>query len=282
MSTLYETKRNLELSMTEELKKQYFSLLKKWFLFSGSITKTQFDSVVRSLLTTKEQIRNHNALMIALFKKVNNSSFKEIQENSSDGGSFEMAENVPPSSPATMPPADFENRSAASELFLPDSSFIAMRININAWENELHGVEEGVAEMMIQACQIFVKNIITAMISRKKGYKIRDGKLQYGFEMPVPDPLVRNTNNIIDSTQESKVEVSNEEDCFIPSRVASLENVEQQTAFAYSCGHNNNSDNTLTVQLLYDTLRDNPNILGLHSIHSINLLKLGLQIEEAV
>lgn len=118
------------------------------------------------------------------------------------------------------------------------------------------------------------------MISRKQGYKIRDGKLQYGFGLPVPDPFIRNTNHIIDTAQESKVEVSNDDDSFIPSCRPSLENAEQQAAFAFSCGKRKRSDGKLTIRLLYDTLRENPNIVGLTSVHNVNLLKTGLMLEE--
>lgn len=118
-----------------------------------------------------------------------------------------------------------------------------------------------------------------SMITRKKSYKIRDGKLQYGFNQPIPDPFIRNFNNVLDETQESKVVV--EEDSFKPKcPKLSLEKAEQQVAFAYSCAHRTRSDNILSVRLLYDTIRENPHILGLHSIQSINLFKLGLQIDE--
>lgn len=128
--------------------------------------------------------------------------------------------------------------------------------------------------------QNFVKNIITAMLSRKEGYQVRDGKMQHRFGFPVPDPFLRNTQHIVDETQETKVELANDADSFVPAYRQSLENAEQQTAFAYFCGKRKRSDGRLTLQLLYDTLREDPNIVGLHSIHSVNLAKIGMMLKD--
>ncbi|GJQ86296.1 hypothetical protein Trydic_g8992 [Trypoxylus dichotomus] len=276
MNDINDARKNLESTLGEDLKKQYYDLLKQWLMFKDPITKLQFDSAVRKLLTTEEQHRCHNIFLLALLGKVHSTRPKNYR-SVSDKGSFELADYTPPS-PTMMPP-DFENRSAASELFLPDSGFIATRIAIHAWENGLEGADDNVAEYLVNACQIFVKNIITAMISRKEGYKIRN-QFQYAFGLPVPDPLIRNTNNIIDNTQETKVEVAENDDSFIPAHRNTLEVTEQQFAFSYACGKRKYSDGKLTVKLLYDTLRENKHIVGLHSVHSLSLLKMGLYVED--
>ncbi|KAF5301508.1 hypothetical protein FQR65_LT08811 [Abscondita terminalis] len=277
-----EARKLLETSLGDDLKRQYFGLLKQWFLFSSTMTKMQFDSAVRSLLTTQEQIHRHNDFLLALYAKINNTRVKSTRSNC-DKGYFEVADAIEyllPPSPTYMSRPEVENRSAAAEMFLPDSGFIASRIAIHAWENGLEGAEDGVTEIIVQACQAFVKNIITAMISRKQGYKVRDGKFQYGFGLPVPDPCIRNTHHINDYSQECKVEVAAEDDSFVPANRPCLESAEQQAAFAYSCGQRQYPDGKLTLQLLYDTIREDPNIIGFHSVNSINLFKLGLTLEE--
>lgn len=280
MCDVNEARKNLELSLGEEGKKQYYELLKKWFLFKDNITKLQFDTAARKLMTNDEQLHNHNNFLLALFTKANMTRVKSSR-NASDKGTFEIADfmdYVQPSSPTMMPP-DFENRSASSELFLPDSGFITTRIAIHAWENGLDGADENVADVLVQACQMFVKNILSAMVTRKEGYKTRD-RFQYAVGLPVADPLLRNTNNIIDQTQELKTELCIEDDSFIPAIKNSIENAEQETAFAYSCSKRKRSDGKLTVKLLYDTLRSNPGVVGLFTMNNINLLKIGLDMED--
>ncbi|XP_023017411.1 transcriptional adapter 1 [Leptinotarsa decemlineata] len=280
---LNEARKDLEACLNEDLKKEYFSLLRQWFLFTATVTKEEFDKGVRKLLTSEDQIRCHNHFLLAILTKISSNSRPKAPRSNTDRGIFECADYadyVQPSSPTMTPRPDFENRSAAAELFIPDSGFIACRVAIAAWENGMEGAEESVTELMVHACQVFVKNLITAMISRKKGYKVRDRKFQYGFNLPVPDPFTRNFNNIIDDTQESKVEVANGDDTFRPKCKVSLENMEQQVAFSYSCAKRTAFNNTLTVRLLYDTIRENPKILGLHTIHSVNLFRLGLLLDE--
>lgn len=59
---------------------------------------------------------------------------------------------LPPSPP--LPSTDTEYRSAAAELFLPDTGFITNRIMLASCEHELEGAEEKVIDVMVQASQV--------------------------------------------------------------------------------------------------------------------------------
>lgn len=279
MYNISETRKALELSLGEDLAKQYIAKLRQFCSFKNknNMSKLQFDMEARKLLTTEEQVHHHNRFLLAL---VATSTKAKIQRNTSDKGTFEIAELIDymQSSNTTKMPTDFENRSAAAELFQPDVTFINARIAIHSWENGLDGAEANVADVLVQACQSYVKNIISAMLTRKEGYKVRD-RFQYSVGLPIPNPFIRNTNNIIDSTQESKTEVSNTTDSFIPAIKNSLEATGQQMAFSYACSNQKESNGKLTVKLLFDTLQENPDVVGLHSVNSINLLKVGLDLE---
>lgn len=281
-----EARKNLELYLSDEVKKQYFALLKESLYFNQSKTQEEFDREARKLLVTEDQKYSHNLFILAIMSKSSNSrpkSFKTLIEKMVTPANrvvFEMpdySDYVQPSSLMGSLSTDFENRSAASELFIPDNGFMSCRIALACWENDLDKANDNVADFMVHVCQVFIKNIITAMISRKKGYKIRDGKLQYGFNQPIPDPFLRNYSNLIDETQQCKVAI--DDDLLKPKCKVSLEKVEQQTAFAYACAKRRKYDNTLTVRLLYDTLKNNPKLLGMHSIQSTSLFKLGLHLE---
>lgn len=281
-------RKKLEICLSEEVREQYFARLRERFLFSLSITEEEFDEETRKLLVTKEQKCSHNHFMLAVMAKFPNLRSKSCRTFFEKIVTpvervFEVPDYsnyVQPSSPSIPPPpSDYEYRSAASEMFIPDQGFMACRVAITCWQNNLDNPNDNVAELMVHACQVFIKNIITAMISKKKGYKIRDRKFQYGFNQPIPDPFLRNFSNIVDDTQQCKVEVSN--DTLRPKCKVSLEQMEQQTAFLYACAKRRKcSDNTLTVRTLYDTIKDNPKLLGMHSIHSVSLFNLGLLLED--
>lgn len=158
MDDLNEARRSLETVLGEDLKKQYFNLLKQWFLFSGAISKIQFDSAVRKLMMTDEQIRCHNTFLLTLLNKINSNRTKSAR-NTCDKGSFELADFTDyfaPPSPTFILPSEIENRSAAAELFLPDNGFITARIAVHAWENGLEGADEGVTDVIVQACQVYL------------------------------------------------------------------------------------------------------------------------------
>lgn len=112
------------------------------------------------------------------------------------------------------------------------------------------------------------------MITRKEGYKVKDGKFQYAFGLPVPDPFTQSSRNVVDGYT-----VDGEQ---LPPSLVPYEKAESDTVFAYSCAKSKRSDGRLTVRLLYDTLSERPDLLGLHSIHAVSLLKLGLQLDEWV
>ncbi|KAL3276670.1 hypothetical protein HHI36_012040 [Cryptolaemus montrouzieri] len=311
MDLLNEARVQLESVVSDDLLKEYFAILRQWFLFNSPINKDEFDRQARKLLLNEEQIIAHNRFLRALLDKTSSdttklpktfessdapkssksSSSKEsnesIDSNKSASASLkrntfqpaEITNYVQPLSPSMLPPSDIPVRCAANELFMPDHSFISTRITLTAWENNLQGADANVTDLIVNSCQNFVKNILTAMISRKKGYKIRDGKFQYGFNQPIPDPFLRNYSNIIDDTADSRVIVPEDDDSFVPRPKPSLERIEQQEVFAYSSTKRRKTDNTLSVQLLHDTLKENPKLLGSDATHRLHLLRLNLQLD---
>ena len=74
------------------------------------------------------------------------------------------------------------------------------------------------------------------MVTKAKSYKIREHKFQYGFNMPVPDPYIRNYTNVTDETMESKVKF--DKDIMLPKCKLSLERTEQEVAYAYAATRN--------------------------------------------
>lgn len=265
-----EALKSLESSLGKERMDKYMYVLQQWFRCGKPITKTAFESELRKVLTTDEEIRRHNNYMLFVFRS-------ELVTKQTVFEYADYTNYVQNSSPDDVPPPEIEYRSVSTDSYMPNSRFMKSRIMLHLWENKLEGAEEGVADLMVHACQVFVKNIITAMITRKEGYKVRDRKLQCGFGIPVPNPFIRNSNNLLETAGSSNAtNVSN----FVPVPQASLETAEHEAIFAYSCRKRKRSDNKLTVQLLYDTLREDPTIVGLHSIHSENLLKASLYLNE--
>lgn len=91
------------------------------------------------------------------------------------------------------------NRSSAQELVLPDRTFVLARLMLAAWENNMDGAEENTAHIVIAATQIFMKNILTAILTNRKEFSIKEGSFIHGIGNPVPSSWKRNTAYIIRS-----------------------------------------------------------------------------------
>ncbi|KAF7267773.1 hypothetical protein GWI33_019010 [Rhynchophorus ferrugineus] len=274
---LIQARANLDAVFGDELRAQYFACLRQWFLFSSNLPLEQLDVSIRKLFSTDEQYKIHKEYILALTSK--EASSPERVGNRKEVGNFEtadFAEHVRSSSPNHSLPSKYEYKSAAAELFAPDSKFITARIEISAWENGMKEAETGVSDFIAHACKSFLKNIITAMITKAKGYKIRENKFQYNFNMPIPDPYIRNYKNVVEEPTDSSMDIDLESTTL--QNKISLEQAEQEVA--YSSSKRIKTGVTLSKKLLYETIRDNPGLLGLHSIQSVNLLKLGLIYDE--
>ncbi|KAG5667555.1 hypothetical protein PVAND_015534 [Polypedilum vanderplanki] len=232
-------KRNLENSLGDDWQK-YLSHLRKFF---RNGTKAEFDREIRSFLTNK-QIYYHNSFLLAML-------------NSADV--TESAQLVSPSQPVVTikseelpaPPPNIKRRRkneeivfqlhpinefvrtafddpqkintvryAAQELFLPDNSLINGRFLACCWENSLEFVDEQAVEVLVQAVQIMLKNILSHCIRQRKHYKMTsDRKFYYDVGCEMRDVTVRNTMTRIKVDDEVPMieRKAVDEPCFVTS-----------------------------------------------------------------
>lgn len=67
------------------------------------------------------------------------------------------------------------------------------------------------------------------MTSKVKGFKVKDNHFQYGFNMPIPDSYIRNSNHIMESSIST-----NDPEKLLPKCTKSLERAQYERAFAYA------------------------------------------------
>lgn len=112
-------------------------------------------------------------------------------------------------------------RYAAQELFLPDNSLVHGRFLTCCWENSLEYVDEQASEVIVQAIQVMLKNIITHCIMRRKHFKVTgDRKFYYDLGCcDIKDPSVRNSMTRVKNDQEVPVieRKASEEASFVSS-----------------------------------------------------------------
>ncbi|XP_011308554.1 transcriptional adapter 1 [Fopius arisanus] len=284
--------------------KVYFEKMKQWFQMKTS--KEEFDCEARNIMT-EDQVHLHNEFLLCLFNKVrglatatpmrtvkvNNThphvdKDKAIKEKrlrlkrkyKTDKSNFESADvYIEVLSQNSSPVGDEPigaNRSSAQELVLPDRTFVLARLMLAAWENNMDGAEENTAHIIIAATQIFLKNLITAIITRRKGFAVRDDSFIYNIGEPVPSSWKRNTISIPHSLFSSTPTDVVDSDGQVPAVKQSIDDIEQATAFAMAC-----SSQTLPPELppvsvadLLHTLKVHKNLINNHTLYATNMERL--------
>lgn len=292
---LNTARKKLESALGENTK-QYFQLMKLWFQLKS--TKEEFDAESRKLMTP-EQIHLHNEFLLCLFTKCQslaafpssstktshssplrdskvNRRTKVKRKNRSDKGNFEPAELSDYITPLNALPSHANEeplRYSAQELFLPDLSLIFGRMLLSAWEQGMDGAEETAAELIVVAVQYFLKNVLMSILSRKKGYKLRENRFMYSLGAAVPNPWLRNTVNIADDLfTRGMSEPNEEEEKSQPhAQTLSLDEIEQRAAYEIACSNTIKTTRyPVNAYQVLETLQVNRNVIPSHSVYSLN------------
>lgn len=277
--------------------KIYFDKMKLWFQMKS--TKEEFDNEARSLMSD-DQVHLHNDFLLCIFNKVRglatappritkvnniqnniqNSNEKEVgykRKYRSDKANFEPADVyavvlTQDSAPASDEKPTGANRSSAQELVLPDHTFVLARLMLAAWENSMDGAEDNTAHIIIAATHNYLKNIITAMITRRKGFCVRDKSFIYNIGETVPSSWKRNTSSILQEAQFENPTVVVEPAGQMPSTKMCIEDAEQAKAFALACSKQTleSMPQTISIVDLKQTLRVHKNLISNHTIYATN------------
>ncbi|OWR46404.1 hypothetical protein KGM_205158 [Danaus plexippus plexippus] len=276
---------------------KYFNHMKQWFRMK--LTKEEFDSEARVLLSP-DQVHFHNEFLLALLNKVeglaetsisiaqeravsHNRNTRRHKRNSrtSEKSTFESAdllEYLPPSSP---PGAGSDGvKYATQEIFLPDHALVVGRFMLAAWELGLEGADDEAADLIVAAVQNFLKNIISAVVTQRKGYKRRYKNFIYDIGGDMPNMWLRNTNNLYDPQTDGRVNLDDSLDALGPRCPPTIDEVEQHAAYEIACSVPNVdvNDDKLTIEDFYETLLTNKNVIACHSIYAINMERLAVML----
>lgn len=273
---------------------KYFSLLKMWFKMK--LTKDEFDAETRCFMNS-EQVYFHNDFLLALLNRVEglavtsmNASpekssshsrkrHKKSSRNTSEKSAFEQADLIDylPNSP---PGAGSDGvKYAVQEIFLPDHALVVGRFMLAAWEVGLEGADDDAADLIVAAVQNFLKNIISTVLSQRKGYKMRNNSFMYDIEADVPNMWLRNSVVSYNPQEFGRLTLG-DEDTLTPSCPPTLEEVEQEAAYETACVDQMKPKNNerLTIEEFYDTLLVHKNVIASHSIYAVNMERLAAML----
>ncbi|KAG0712932.1 Transcriptional adapter 1 [Chionoecetes opilio] len=86
---------------------------------------------------------------------------------------------------------------------LLDTGPLKGRLLLAAWDHGITQVADNVANMLQEATLQCLKDIVIAMIRRRRGYRLREGCFVHSLGTTPPNPWLRNTASLSDWTSES-------------------------------------------------------------------------------
>nr|XP_020474009.1 transcriptional adapter 1 [Monopterus albus] len=216
-SELEIAKKNLTDAIGDNVK-HYWANLKLWF--KQKISKEEFDIEARRLLA-QENVHIHNDFLLAILTRCqiiistpegtgplqwqSGSASKpgkpKGKKKSSSRQKFDHRfqpqnplSTAQPFSPREVGGDEDELRLSAHTLLLPTRSQLEARMMVTAFEMGLDNITDDAVSTMTYAVEHHLKDVLTAVITRRKAYRLRDGHFPYAFGSNVmPQPYLKNS-----------------------------------------------------------------------------------------
>ncbi|KAJ8012266.1 hypothetical protein DPEC_G00066890 [Dallia pectoralis] len=298
-SELEIAKKNLTEAIGDNIK-HYWANLKLWF--KQKISKEEFDVEARRLLT-QDNVHVHNDFLLAILTRC-----QIIVSTPEGAGSLQWSggstskpgkpakgkkkfssrqkfdHRFQPQNPLTAAQVfsprevgseEEELRLSAHTLLLPTRCQLEARMMVTAFELGLDNVTEDAVCSMVHAVEHHLKDVLTAVVSRRKAYRLRDGRFPYAFGIDVtPQPYLKNSlaaYHIISEGPPASASLQTG----IPPQV-SPDDSEQQAALLLAC-----SGNTLPASLppismfdILEALQVHRSVMPSHTMYALNVERI--------
>uniref|UniRef100_A0A3Q3XD03 Transcriptional adapter 1 n=1 Tax=Mola mola TaxID=94237 RepID=A0A3Q3XD03_MOLML len=215
-SELEIAKKNLTDAIGDNVK-HYWANLKLWF--KQKISKEEFDVEARRMLA-QENVHVHNDFLLAILTrcqiivstpgagplqwqggpsskpgkpkgKKKCSSRQKFDHRFQPQNPLSAAQ---PFSPRDVGGEEEELRLSAHTLLLPTRGQLEARMMVTAFELGLDNITEDAVSTMTHAIEHHLKDVLTAVITRRKAYRLRDGRFPHAFGSDVtPQPYLKNS-----------------------------------------------------------------------------------------
>ncbi|XP_056326129.1 transcriptional adapter 1 [Danio aesculapii] len=297
-SELEIAKKNLTDAIGENVK-HYWANLKLWF--KQKISKEEFDLEARRLLA-QDNVHVHNDFLLAILTRC------QIIVSTSEGpGSLQWSgasaskpgkptrgkkkfpsvrqkfdHRFQPQNPLAGAPVfsprdaeEEELKLSAQTLLLPSRGQLEARMMVSAFESDLDSVAEDAVSCMLCALQVHLKDILTALVSRRKAYRLRDGHFLYAFGSDVtPRPYLKNSLPAYHSATECPP-ASASLPAAAPARVCPDE-AEQNAALLLACSADAAAPplQPVSVYDLLEALQVQRRVMPSHSMYALNMERI--------
>ena len=94
-----------------------------------------------------------------------------------------------------------QTRYCSRDLTLPDAGLVHGRMLVAAWDANLdEGCDDRAIKLVLAATKHFLKELMVAIVTNRKGYRLRENKVVHSIGRPTVNPWLRNAWSIHDTT----------------------------------------------------------------------------------
>ncbi|KAK7095189.1 hypothetical protein V1264_006634 [Littorina saxatilis] len=290
-------------SLTDELGESsivYFQNLASWF--KKKTSKEDFDLQARRLLKS-DAVHLHNEFLLAIIAKCQSvsssmvmskeaalqsastspsklqkdasSKLKRKQSGSHRANMQQRFVSVNPLQYAPKISSKPVEESTSSlgfvsrDMLLPDIALIHGRALVCAWEMGLQDVQDSVVRLVVHALEIQVKKILSAVMQKRSGYKVREGRMRFSMGCQVKNPYLRQTAITHDTSLNSEATTITNSGYHTPSLKPSVDVAEQAAAHEIALADRPPVYRPpISMFDLLETLQLNRSVIPSHSVYS--------------
>ncbi|KAM4022921.1 transcriptional adapter 1 [Anomaloglossus baeobatrachus] len=299
VSELEAAKKGLSEALGENVK-QYWANLKLWF--KQKISKEEFDVEARRLLS-QENVHSHNDFLLAILTRC------QILISSPEGAGVlpcttktkpkgkkkitsvrqKFDHRFQPQNPlagaqqfvSRDPQEDDELKLCSHTMTLPSRGQLEGRMIVTAFEHGLDNVTEDAVTIVMHALEKHLKNLLTAVISRRQAYRLKDGHFRYAFGCNInPQPYLRNSlptyNQLLDCPPMIPSHTGNQN----PGTSIHPDDAEQQAALLLACSGDSLPPSLPPVNMfdLFETLKIHREVIPSHTVYALNIERIIMRL----
>lgn len=294
-SELELAKKNLTDAVGDNIK-HYWANLKLWF--KQKISKEEFDVEARRLLG-HDNVHVHNDFLLAILtrcqiivsapaegpggsaskpakpkgKKKFSSVRQKFDHRFQPQNPLSGAQTFSPRGDAAT--EEEEMKLSAHTHLLPTRGQLEARMMVTAFEMGLDNVAEDAVSTVVCALEVHLKDLITAVVSRRKAYRLRDGHFQYAFGCNVtPQPYLKNSLAAYHTVTEYPPPSASLPAA--PPPQVSPDDAEQQAAFLLACSGSSAPAPLPPISMydLLEALQVHRSAMPSHTVYALNVERI--------
>uniref|UniRef100_A0A8C8FGR4 Transcriptional adapter 1 n=2 Tax=Oncorhynchus tshawytscha TaxID=74940 RepID=A0A8C8FGR4_ONCTS len=178
-------------------------------------------------------------------------------------------------SPREVGSEEEELRLSAHTLLLPTRGQLEARMMVTAFELGLDNVTEDAVNTMVHAVENHLKDMLTAVVSRRKAYRLRDGHFPYAFGSDVtPQPYLKNSLAAYHIVTDCPPHSASRLACPPPQLLQ--DDAEQQAALLLACSGDSLLAPLLPISMfdLLEALQVHRGVMPSHTMYALNMERI--------